>query len=205
MLLTATATAVAVALVVTTAEGGGCTAALERTCGGDGSATDREPCHLCCGSHQHELRDAGCSASDCEAFCAAASGSDAPNITHIRPARLPVEGIIEVIVILLPSLAGDRAAAAGAASSAACRLVLYDGQRTCSPPDPDSLTKWPAVSFDNPSYGTAVSGRVMNATAIACTPPPVVVEGIAALSASFDGVVITHKQSLPQFILQGRV
>ena len=32
-----------------------------------------------------------------------------------------------------------------------------------------------AVSFDNPAYNTTVTGRILNATAVACTPPPVAV------------------------------
>lgn len=65
--------------------------------------------------------------------------------------------------------------------------MLFEGPEVCSPPDPNRQSGWPAVSFDNPSYGVTVEARVLNATAIACTPPPVV-EGLAALSVSFDNV-----------------
>lgn len=145
---------------------------------------------------------AGCSQDAVRHFCTVVV-PDAPiNVTGIYPSmHLPVEGIVEVIVTLTPSIAGRTAAAAAATSghqAAACRLLPYSkpGQQAgpggCRPPDPNFLGTWPAVSFDNPRFATTVSARVLNATAIACTPPPVAVEGLAALSVSFDGVTFTE-------------
>lgn len=42
-----------------------CADALHRVC----SHTSASDCPLCCGQHQHDLRVAGCSATDCSMFC----------------------------------------------------------------------------------------------------------------------------------------
>lgn len=48
-----------------------CAAALSAACP---RSTSEAQCQLCCGSHQRTLRSARCSATDCEAYCNAASG-----------------------------------------------------------------------------------------------------------------------------------
>ena len=129
------------------------------------------------------------------------------NVTGVFPTRLPVEGITEVTVTVSPSAAGRAAAATGSGAASAgqqrgeqqqafCRLVLYNGPASCAPPDPTFISGWPAVSFDNPSYGTTARARVLNSTAIACTPPAVVVEGLAALAVSFDNVTFSQPWSV---------
>lgn len=44
-----------------------CAKALERICGG---ARAFQQCEVCCGQHQHDLRQAGCTAAHCSTFCA---------------------------------------------------------------------------------------------------------------------------------------
>ena len=51
--------------------GDGCDAAIRHLC----STESERQCLVCCGRHQHALREAGCSAADCSASCAAAAGS----------------------------------------------------------------------------------------------------------------------------------
>jgi len=55
-----------------------CRLALLDLCG---TATSPGSCAVCCGRHQHELRVAGCSATDCSAHC----GSWAPDSAGPRP------------------------------------------------------------------------------------------------------------------------
>ena len=182
-------------------EGGSarCEAALQASCSADtpGGST---PCAICAGQRQHELRLAGCTNADIAEYCSVVSGAV---VTAISPARIPVEGIAEVTVTVTPS-AASRIAAAGAGENAVCRLVAYTGPGICRPPDPEFLGQWPAVGLINPNFATTVKARVLNATAIACTPPPVVVEGLAALSVSFDNVTFSKPWSLdPNSITTG--
>lgn len=52
-----------------------CRAALQRSCSADAAAAPgaSEPCAVCAGHLQHELRSAGCSHSDIQAYCAGSS------------------------------------------------------------------------------------------------------------------------------------
>lgn len=43
-----------------------CADALERICG---VARAFQQCEICCGQHQHDLRQAGCTAGHCASFC----------------------------------------------------------------------------------------------------------------------------------------
>ena len=121
----------------------------------------------------------------------------APVIAAVTPSRIPVDGATEVVVV-----GSGFAAVEGAIPT--CRLSPYryitpwyavgapDGTaRTSCRPRP-GLVNAPTVSFDKPSpTGYTAPARVINATHLACTPPAVVLEGVAVLAVSMDNATFS--------------
>ena len=115
-----------------------------------------------------------------------------PEISSITPYRIPVDGKTEVIV------AGSGFTGGGGTAAATCRLSAYRyiepwyaaGALSCFARP--GLVNPPGVSFDKPSpTNYTTPARILNATHLSCTPPPVVVEGVAVLAVSMDNITFS--------------
>jgi hypothetical protein len=77
-----------------------CGAALAEAC--DESAS-LAACRICCGTHQHTLRSAGCTGDDCEEYCATTHSTGPPPTVMCTGAAKQDDALLKTAIAALPA------------------------------------------------------------------------------------------------------